>query len=181
MSRTLELDDIADSGISLRKDLMARPVIELVALLEEATAAEITARRMTGRLLQRVATAEAANKQRAAEDQAMLTRWEGDIYEEAVGGQETATDVLTTMLDYAVKDMLTVSGQTRKARATYLLDIVGHALERDDTDPSGDHEEQGLVEFLALQFYVLCQFAETTPKPGTRANLWWCVGKLLYK
>jgi hypothetical protein len=180
MTRAIQIDDeeVAPS-VSVRQELMSMEKHELVSLLEEATGAEIGARRIQGRLLQRVAAAEEIGKHIERRAKLMIETVELEAWDAATGGSTTALNLVTLMLRNAVADLVARSGKERLYMARFQSEIMSRAFQEMETDPN-DAQRGGCEDETALQFYIICQLGNVTPK-GWFATAWFDLGKELYK
>jgi hypothetical protein len=177
MSRTLQLDE--ESTISLRQELMSREKHELVAMVESSTAKEIYATRMSSRLLQRVAMAEEAGKVIEARYEEQRLQDEGDIWELATGGNKAAIDILVSMMARSVSGLMVHTGKARIIMSKFVCDQFTGTFDAMKIDPTS--AQAGDVEqAVAIQYYVICQLANTEPK-GSRSQHWFALGKSLYR
>ncbi|QSY98543.1 hypothetical protein J2J97_32065 (plasmid) [Rhizobium bangladeshense] len=179
MSRALQIiDEEVAQEASLRQELMALEKHELVALLEESTAAEIAARRMTERLLQRVAAAEDIGK--AIERRAVLAiqQTEEEAWNAATGGTTHAIEFVSAMLPDIVANLLARSGKERVALARFQVDSMVTAFNRMAIDPF-DAARDGCEDTIAQHFYIAYQLASRPAPTGKYSQKWYELGRAL--
>lgn len=165
MSRFLQLEeDKADSERrSFHDELMAMPREKLVALAEEAIAAEIAATRLKSRLLQRVAASEAAIREKEDFWIVRCDQLEEEVWEMAMGASQLGPEMVEFLLKFTVQALIEQTGQKRLVMARFFMEQAEKAVCASSRMDPNTAQRGGLEDLIAEQFYLLCQLADRTP------------------